>query len=83
MAVVGIRDGVELAPPGEPYPEVVKELERLLEMARSGELTGVAVVLHWRDECTSDQQAGMLSRSMLGGLEILKSRIVDSLRARE
>lgn len=36
-------------PPGEPVPGVVRQVEEMLEAARSGELRALAVVLVYRD----------------------------------
>jgi hypothetical protein len=55
--VVGLR-GEEIRPLGEPDPNVVAEFERLLEMARSGEIKGMmAAVLH-SDDCVSGSRKG-------------------------
>lgn len=79
MSVVGIRSGVEIRPPGEPVPAVVAELERLLEMARSGEMTGLAAAVCWRDECTSHVVAGTRLRATIGELEMLKHGIMRDI----
>jgi hypothetical protein len=79
MSIVSIRDGVEIRPPGEPNPAVVEQVERLLEMARSGELSGIAAAICWSDECTSHLIAGKRLRATIGELEVIKYVIVRDI----
>ena len=76
MSVVSIRDGCAIPPVGEPRPEVVARAEKLLDMARSGAVVGIAYVVMWNDECVGGGLDGEMSRSMIGEMEILKADIV-------
>lgn len=69
--VVSLR-GEPIRQPGEVIPEVVDELERLLGMARSGEIQGIAIVFIHSDECTGARRRGTQTRGMIGMLEIIK-----------
>lgn len=78
--VVSLRgDNIPLAV-GEAVPSVVAEAERVLEMARSGEITGLAVVLRHADECVSSNFVGLVGRYVLGEMLLLQSKIVEHLR---
>lgn len=76
MSVHTIRSGVEIRSPGEPVPEVIEALEKLLDMARSGQLAGISYVVVWSDECVGSVAKGTRTRSMIGELEILKVGLV-------
>lgn len=76
MSVHSIRDGIEIKAPGTPRPDLIAEIEKLLEMARSGEIAGIAVALSWRDECTSHVITGQRI-GLIGELEIAKARLVQ------
>ena len=66
--VVDLKNrAVDLPNPGEPHPELVERLEKLLEMARSGELTGMAFVYQYRDEGFSWGCAGTFARAKIVG----------------
>ena len=78
MSVVSIHGGVEIVTPG-PDDAVVAELEKLLEMARSGELVGFATGFVNRDLSTSSAQVGTRTRGLIGILEILKWDMVHQI----
>lgn len=71
MVVVPINSRVIPTTP-EPIPEVISELESLLEMARSGELVGVAIGLVHPGDLTSWRRAGRQVRALFGVLELMK-----------
>lgn len=71
--------GGEILPPGEPKPNVIKCCEELLERARSGELSGIYVVLQHSDEAHSYQIVGPIGYATIGGAEVLKSLMVKDL----
>jgi hypothetical protein len=77
--VVSLR-GEAYSQPGEPNPSVIKQLESLLELARNGQINGVAFVSHWSDlSGIGHCQAGHVSYSMVGKLELLKSQMLKTL----
>jgi hypothetical protein len=63
--VVGLRGG-EIRPLGEANPDVVAELERLLEMARSGEIKGTMIAVLHADDCVSGSRRGESSYRLTG-----------------
>ena len=71
MTVVSIK-GEPIPEPGKPVPELVEHLEKLLERARSGEVTGVAYAVLYRDDLTSFCPVGRIRRSLLGALTMLQ-----------
>lgn len=76
--VVSLRGGA-IPCPGEPWPGVVEELERLLEAARAGEIIGIAVAVIHRDEATSSNFVGSVGRYVLGEIEVMKSHIIAAV----
>lgn len=70
--VVSLR-GEPVRAPGEVNPVVVKELEKLLEMARSGELHGFAVALLHSDRSASYRIVGFNDFKLIGATEVMKS----------
>lgn len=83
MSVVRIRDGVEIKPPGEPNQVVIDELERLLEMAKSGELAGLVTVSVWRDECHGSRHVGKIYRATIGELAIVQSEVIAAINRQD
>ena len=67
--------GAEVIPPGTVRPELVAELESLLEMAKSGEIEGIAAAVLYRDDCTTFRLKGRMSRALIGVIEMMKARI--------
>jgi len=65
--------------PGEPDMNVVRELEDLLEKARSGEIVGIAASYTYRDYATGSKLTGVTSYSLVGRLEEVKADILKSL----
>jgi hypothetical protein len=80
--VVSIR-GEPFAQPGVPQDDVIEQLERALEMARSGEINGVLMAANHADECTSSSRRGYSDRRTIGELELAKADLVDALRRAE
>lgn len=62
--------------------DVVDFTARLAEMGRCGEIVGVAAVFQYADESTGRRAAGVVRRSLLGNLELLKADMIDLLRTR-
>jgi hypothetical protein len=63
---------------------VVKELERLLEAARAGQVVGIAGAYLHRDKQVGYSYAGIAAGySILGGLECLKERLLRIILSRE
>ena len=71
-------NGHEIASAGQPDAKVVACLEKLLEAARSGDVTGVAIAVQHSDGATSTRIHGyLLHHSTLGALEMLKHRLLS------
>jgi hypothetical protein len=51
-----------------------------LEAAQSGQINGLAVVLHWSDLSTGAFMAGVKSYSMAGRLSLLLNATLDELK---
>lgn len=77
--VVSLR-GDPIVQPGEPVEAVITEIEELLEMARSGEIKGFAAAVLFTDDAVTMRRPGVLSRSIIGTLEIMKLDICEALR---
>lgn len=70
--VVGINSGATIAHPGAPDPELVARLERLLQMAKAGEINGIAYAgLCW-DGSTIYNTYGRMAPALLGGIELAR-----------
>ena len=76
--VVGLR-GQEVSHPGVPLPEVVAKAEWLLEACKSGEVNGLAYVIHFSDDGVGDKHIGLISYSMIGHWENLKKKMLKAL----
>ena len=65
------------APEMQPNPELIEYLEDMLEMARGGEIIGVAALpLHW-DRTASFSAGGVIGGyAQLGALAILQQHLV-------
>lgn len=77
--LVQLRSGHAIASPGEPDAEVVTELEDLLERAKSGQISGLAYSYTYSDGATGNRYVGVISRSQVGGLFAVMSRISRQL----
>jgi len=64
---------------GSPQPDVITELEQLLEQARSGEVVGLAVALAYRDGTSSCGWGGIVSISVVGQCFSVAQRILREL----
>lgn len=64
---------------GEVSPAVVAEAERVLEMAKAGEIVGIAAVFVHHDECTSSSIHGLCGRMALGQLAIVQHDLCQRL----
>lgn len=69
-------DGSALPEPGKPIYQVVDGLEKLLELARSGEIKGLAFVATHSDNCTTWNRLGFSTRSTIGTIELMKADLV-------
>ena len=77
--VVGLRG---IAPPSghEPHPELIKRLEELLTMARSGQLRGIAAVtLTANDGMGTEWDGDGDNRMLLSGVTYLGYRLAKNL----
>lgn len=69
MPVVSLR-GQEIRPPGEPVEETIKLAEKLLGMARSGEISGLVAVCTHHDECCSIMRSTRVTFRLIGALQL-------------
>jgi hypothetical protein len=76
--VVALHGG-PVEQPGVPDPDVIEQLERALEMARSGEMTGLVMVSNHFDGCTSSSRRGICTRRTVGEIELAKASLVQRL----
>lgn len=75
MTIVSIRDNTPVANPSEPDQLVIEEIERLLELARAGEIIGIAWgALHY-DGIGTNHFEGRVSRNTVGQLVSVTTRI--------
>jgi hypothetical protein len=71
--IVPIRDGLAVDPPaGTADPAVIKEIEGLLEQAKSGELIGLAYVSLHPGDTTVYFRVGRITRAVMGALTIMQ-----------
>ena len=67
----------------EPNDRLVQEIERLLDMARSGEIVGMAGTYLHKDKGASYSFAGIVgSYGLIGGLEFAKARLLSIVLGR-
>jgi hypothetical protein len=71
-SVVSLFKGTPIVSPGTPNPELISDLEKLLEKAKSGEITSIAYAALYSDDLTSYHWVGKMTRSMIGSLELIK-----------
>ena len=64
--------------------DLIDLLTKTLEEAKSGELTGVFMIIEQSDEMWSDRWTGMVKFSeLLGRIEIVKQRIIHNYLSSE
>lgn len=56
---------------------LVKELEELLERAKSGEIVGLTGALLHHDKSTSYRLAGLGSRALVGALAVAQHELIE------
>lgn len=64
----------------EPQPDVIHELETLLQLARDGQIHGFAAALCWADETSGHVRVGVLSMAQVGQLQMLGWKILKGLQ---
>lgn len=74
--ITSIIDRHEFDPPGTPRPDLIADIERLLEMVRSGRVDGIAYAIVFNDDATDWTVGGRITRSMIGALECAKFDLV-------
>ena len=77
--VIQIRSGQEIASPGHPDQNVIDDLEMLLEQARMGMIDGLAWVAGYPGNVSGNHYVGAVSRSMVGSLFAVATRISKQL----
>lgn len=75
MSNIRSLHGAVILPPGQPDQNIIKVAEEILDRARSGDLNGLAYVMHHSDDTTSYEYIGRIDRATIGTLEMLKLRI--------
>jgi hypothetical protein len=76
--------GEEIIPRGTARPDVVAALEEMLEMAKSGEIDGIAAALLLHDDCTTFRLNGRANRALIGVIRMMEFRLLyDDLRESE
>jgi hypothetical protein len=78
--VVGLR-GEEIRPPGEVNPDVVAQAEKILEMAKSGEINALVAAWLHADETVGGARKGGSNYRLLGLLTHLSHDICADLGA--
>lgn len=81
--VVSIRGGVDIKPPGTPEPDVVAEAERVLAMARAGEICSLVTVYSFYDGCVGSRFAGRVGRTVVGEIVMVERRVCASIEQRD
>lgn len=83
MSKVVSLKGTEIVAPGTPNPDVITELEKLVEMAKAGEIEGIAYAVLFHDDLTTYNRKGRLTRGVIGCLELMKTAIcIDDLESK-
>ncbi len=76
--LVSLHGGIIGAP--VPNKDLVEELERLLEMAQSGEIVAGAIAFTYRDGTSSTSTSGYVgAKSMIGAIEVMKFEILAEI----
>lgn len=67
--------------PGQkaPIPDVVEMLEWALQLARDGELNGLAIAYQFHDGTGGQGRTGILSYTLIGRLAAVSDEMVKSL----
>lgn len=76
--VISLR-GEPIVPPGEVNPEVVELAEKLLNMARSGEINALVALAIHADDATSTFRRGALSYRLVGSMTVMLHEICAGL----
>jgi hypothetical protein len=78
VTLKGEAVSAEAAVTPKPNEVLVKELERLLEAAKAGQIAGMAAAYHHHDHAISYSYAGSVGGfGLIGGLDCLKERLVQ------
>lgn len=72
-------NGQPLADPREPDPEVVKFAERMLEMARSGEMRAISAAWENADLSIGYKRAGPACTKLVGAIGRLQFEVIKDL----
>lgn len=68
---------------GEPNPHVVEQAEKLLELARAGQIVGMQAVTLDGNACASLHRAGSITYSLIGMLHCASIEAVQAMQASE
>lgn len=80
MSKVVTLTGDPVNDPRESREDVIEVAERLLDMAKSGEINGLFCVVRYHDESTGLFRRGVQTWALLGRIEQLKSAVLDELK---
>jgi hypothetical protein len=76
--IVGLR-GQPVTYLSKPEPDVVEQLEILLEKAKSGEIVGMAAAVLYKDDVANRCFHGIINYSMVGRLAELQGLLLKQL----
>lgn len=79
MSEVVRINGCPVHHPGHPDENVINRLEELLEMAKAGEITGIAYAIRFFDQACGDSYIGELDTKTVGALFKIMSRLSRDL----
>lgn len=77
--IVSISGGGEIAPPYEPIPKVVEIAEKILEMARAGEIQGLTAFLQHSDDTFTCRRGGDISYRLIGIMTVVTADLANRM----
>lgn len=80
--VVGLR-GVFVPTFGEPNPQVIEQIEKLMALAVAGEIVGIQAVTIDGAACASLVRAGSITYSIVGMLHAAAHEAITAIQATE
>ena len=79
MAELYNIDGSYRGEAGQPDPDVIEHLEKLMERAQAGEIVGIAYAFEWIDGSIGSARAGEQSARLVGALECIKIALANAV----
>ena len=68
--------GDPIIPKGTVRPDLISDLEQLVEMAKNGQIDGIACALLFSDDCTSYRLKGRANRALIGVINMMEFRLL-------